>query len=61
MINEMGGINGRRLNLISVDDGYDPPKTVEQTRRLVEQEGVAFIFGKSWHADQCGDPVLSQR
>jgi branched-chain amino acid transport system substrate-binding protein len=45
MINEMGGVNGRKLNLISVDDGYSPPKTVEQTRRLVEQEGIAFIFG----------------
>ena len=32
MINEMGGVNGRKLNLISVDDGYSPPKTVEQTR-----------------------------
>jgi branched-chain amino acid transport system substrate-binding protein len=45
MINEQGGVNGRKLNLMSVDDGYSPPKTVEQTRRLVEQEGVAFIFG----------------
>jgi branched-chain amino acid transport system substrate-binding protein len=45
MINEQGGVNGRKLNLITVDDGYSPPKTVEQTRRLVEQEGVAFIFG----------------
>jgi branched-chain amino acid transport system substrate-binding protein len=45
MINEQGGINGRKLNLISLDDGYSPPKTVEQTRRLVEQEQVAFIFG----------------
>jgi branched-chain amino acid transport system substrate-binding protein len=44
MINEMGGVNGRKLNLISLDDGYSPPKTVEQTRRLVEQEQVAFIF-----------------
>jgi branched-chain amino acid transport system substrate-binding protein len=44
MINEQGGINGRKLNLISVDDGYSPPKTVEQVRRLVEQEGVAFLF-----------------
>ncbi|MGO8799535.1 MAG: ABC transporter substrate-binding protein [Roseiarcus sp.] len=44
MINEMGGINGRKLNLISLDDGYSPPRTVEQTRRLVEQEQVAFIF-----------------
>ena len=44
-INEAGGINGRKINLISLDDGYSPPKTVEQTRRLVEQERVAFIFG----------------
>ena len=44
MINEQGGVNGRKINLISLDDGYSPPKTVEQTRRLVEQEGVAFIF-----------------
>src|ERR1700742_2017803 len=44
MINDAGGINGRRLNLISLDDGYSPPKTVEQVRRLVEQDQVAFIF-----------------
>jgi branched-chain amino acid transport system substrate-binding protein len=45
MINEMGGVNGRKINLISLDDGYSPPNAVEQTRRLVEQEQVAFIFG----------------
>jgi branched-chain amino acid transport system substrate-binding protein len=45
MINDMGGVNGRKLNLISLDDGYSPPRTVDQTRRLVEQEQVAFIFG----------------
>jgi branched-chain amino acid transport system substrate-binding protein len=44
MINEQGGINGRKLNLISLDDGYNPTKTVEQVRRLVEQEKVAFLF-----------------
>jgi len=44
MINKQGGINGRTLKLLSVDDGYSPPKTVEQTRRLVEEEGVACIF-----------------
>jgi branched-chain amino acid transport system substrate-binding protein len=44
MINEHGGINGRKINLISLDDGYSPPKALEQTRRLVEQEQVAFIF-----------------
>ena len=45
IINEAGGINGRNINLISLDDGYSPPKTVEQTRRLIEQERVAFVFG----------------
>jgi len=44
MINEQGGVNGRTINLISLDDGYSPPKTVEQTRRLVEQEQVALLF-----------------
>ena len=44
MINEQGGINGRKINLISLDDGYSPPKTVEQVRRLVEEEKVAFLF-----------------
>src|SRR6195256_1674482 len=44
MINERGGINGRKVNLISLDDGYAPPKTVEQTRRLVENDEVALIF-----------------
>lgn len=45
MINDRGGIKGRKINLISLDDGFSPPKTVEQTRRLVEAEGVAFIYG----------------
>jgi len=44
MINGQGGINGRKIDLVSVDDAYSPPKTVEQVRRLVEQEQVAFIF-----------------
>ena len=44
MINDQGGINGRKVNFISYDDGYSPPKTVEQVRRLVEQEQVAFLF-----------------
>src|ERR1700678_3615675 len=44
MINEAGGVNGRKINFISLDDAYSPPKTVEQIRRLVEQEQVAFIF-----------------
>ena len=44
MINEQGGIHGRKLNFISYDDGASPPKTVEQTRRLVEEDRVAFLF-----------------
>ena len=44
MINSQGGINGRKIKLLSLDDGYSPPKTVEQTRKLVEEEGVACIF-----------------
>ena len=43
-INDQGGINGRKIKLLSLDDAYTPPKTLEQTRRLVEEEGVAFIF-----------------
>ena len=45
MINDKGGINGRKINLVSLDDSYTPAKTVEQTRKLVENEGVAFMFG----------------
>ena len=45
MINEQGGINGRKLNFISYDDGYTPPKTVEMTRKLVESDEVLFIAG----------------
>ena len=46
MINEQGGINGRKIRLMQLDDAYSPSKTVEQTRRLVEQENVAFIFAQ---------------
>ena len=44
MINDQGGINGRKIKLISLDDGYSPPRTVEQTRKLVEEEEVLFTF-----------------
>ena len=44
MVNEQGGIAGRKITFISYDDGYSPPKTVEQVRRLVEQDRVAFLF-----------------
>ena len=45
MVNQRGGINGRKIKMISLDDGYSPPKTVEQTRKLVEQEEVFAIVG----------------
>ena len=44
MINAKGGIGGRKIRLISLDDGFSPPKTVEQTRRLVEADNVLLIF-----------------
>jgi branched-chain amino acid transport system substrate-binding protein len=47
MINESGGINGRRVEIISLDDGYSPPKAVEQTRKLVESDEVFAIYGVS--------------
>jgi len=43
-VNDEGGINGRRITFISLDDGYSPPKTVEMVRRLVEQEQVLLLF-----------------
>ncbi|MGH6716844.1 MAG: ABC transporter substrate-binding protein [Bradyrhizobium sp.] len=45
MINAQGGINGRKIDFISYDDAYSPPKTVEQARKLVESDGVLLIFG----------------
>src|ERR1700752_4335155 len=44
MINDEGGINGRKINFISYDDGYSPPKTVEQIRKLIESDEVLFVF-----------------
>lgn len=44
MLNDQGGIAGRKVQFISSDDGYSPPKTVEQARKLVEQDGVLLIF-----------------
>src|SRR5258706_8202773 len=45
MINDQGGVNGRKVTLISLDDGTSPPKTVEQTRRLIEEDKVLAISG----------------
>jgi branched-chain amino acid transport system substrate-binding protein len=44
MVNDQGGINGRKINYITYDDGYTPPKTVEMVRKLVEQDQVALVF-----------------
>ena len=45
MINAVGGVNGRKIRLISLDDGFSPPKTVEQTRKLVEEDQILAISG----------------
>ena len=47
MINDQGGINGRKIKLISLDDAFSPPKTVEQTRKLIEEDKVALIFSSA--------------
>ena len=66
MVNEQGGVNGRMINLISLDDGYSPPKTVEQVRRLVEEENVAFLFNTLGTAPNlairkyCNDKMVPQ-
>ena len=46
MVNEQGGVGGRKINYIILDDGFNPAKTLEQTRRLVEEEEVAFLFSQ---------------
>lgn len=45
MVNASGGVNGRKVRLISLDDAYSPPKTVEMVRKLVEQDEVMAVFG----------------
>src|SRR3954453_1788399 len=44
MINDQGGINGRKIRLIALDDGYSPPKPIEVSRKLVEDDQVAILF-----------------
>ena len=60
MANDQGGFAGRKVNFISYDDGYSPPKTVEQTRRLIEEDKVAALFADAGHADEFGDRALRQ-
>src|SRR5262249_31898581 len=45
-INDRGGINGRKINYLALDDAYSPPKAFEHVRRLVENDDVAFMFGQ---------------
>ena len=52
MLNEKGGINGRKVKFLTLDDAYSAPKCVEATRRLVEQEEVLALFGSLGTAPQ---------
>jgi branched-chain amino acid transport system substrate-binding protein len=62
MVNEQGGVNGRKIDFISLDDGYLPPKTVELTRRLIEQDQVLAIFGSEGTPTQLAvRPYLNTR
>src|SRR5471030_709605 len=47
MINDNGGVNGRKITLVSLDDGYSPPKAAENARRLVEQDG-SWVSSDRW-------------
>ena len=60
-INDEGGINGRKINFISLDDGYSPPKTVEMVRRLVEQDEVLLVFQTLGTPIEHGDPEVPER
>ena len=44
MVNDNGGINGRKIKFVTYDDGFSPPKTVEMVRKLVEEDKVLFVF-----------------
>ena len=59
-LNAKGGINGRKINFISLDDGYSPPKAVENARKLVESDQVGAGLQRAGHAAQHGDPALPQ-
>jgi branched-chain amino acid transport system substrate-binding protein len=62
MLNDHGGINGRKIDFVSLDDGYSPPKTVELTRRLVEQDQVLAMFGSEGTPTQVAvQPYLNSR
>ena len=60
-LNAEGGINGRKINFITYDDGYSPPKTVEQARKLVESDEVLLDLQSARHARQQRDPEIHER
>ena len=60
-VNAQGGINGRKINFISYDDAYSPPKAVEQARKLVESDEVLLDVPEPRHAVQHGDPEIHER
>ena len=59
-VNDEGGVNGRKINFISYDDGYSPPKTVEMVRKLVEQDQVACAVPDARHAAQQRHPQVRE-
>ena len=62
MINDGGGINGRKINLLTYDDGYQPPRTLEQTRKAVESDKVLFMAGGMGTPPQLAvAPYLNQK
>jgi hypothetical protein len=59
MINDQGGVNGRKIEFISYDDAYSPPKTVEQTRKLIESDEVLFSSINSARRPRCRSSNMS--
>ena len=59
-INAEGGINGRKINFISYDDGFSPPKAVEQARKLVESDEVLLMFQPLGTPVELGDPEIHE-
>ncbi len=58
--NAEGGINGRKINMITYDDGYEPTKTMAMTRKLVEEDNVLLALGDHRHEHERRDPALSE-
>ena len=59
-VNDEGGVNGRKINYITLDDGYSPPKAVEMVRRLVEQDQVAASLPDPRHPHQHRHPQVHE-